>query len=251
MTHSTRFFVFSSRLSITFCLLSILSPHALASSSMAADAAIKKFVNDYTVDVFDAVSSQINYEPYAGIQRGAEGTALSGSGNSIDQAMLLAAVLDGQIAQWRLANGRLSAASVSHLLSRSSPAYEDGISIDSDKHTLYDPVNDKKLRKLVRNHYWLEIKEEPDDPWVALDPSFPDARFGHSIAKAVSGKTAGSRPERKLKQFSCQHLKALFSGIGRIIGTEASEACRATHQATVSDVKITVPPADLHRFGNI
>ncbi len=76
MTHSTKFFVFSLRLSITFCLLSILSPHALANSSLAADTAIKKYVDDYTIDVFEAVLTHVKYEPYVGLQRGAEGTAL-------------------------------------------------------------------------------------------------------------------------------------------------------------------------------
>ena len=42
---------------------------------------------------FDTVTRQIQFEPYAGIQRGGRGTARTKAGNAIDHALLLAEVL--------------------------------------------------------------------------------------------------------------------------------------------------------------
>ena len=169
---------------LTFFVLSMIAPGVLAASPSAADAAMKQYASDYLIDAFEAVSKKVAFEPYAGSQRGPEGTALSASGNSIDQALLLAKVLEGQITEWRLANGQLAGASVSHLLSESNTQYNGSTNIDSNKHELYDPINDKEMRHLVRNHFWLEVKQEDSDEWMALDPSFPDANPGDNITKA-------------------------------------------------------------------
>jgi hypothetical protein len=63
------------------------------------------------------VSDQIRYEPYAGVLRGARGTLLARAGNSVDQAVLLAALLNASRVPYRFVSGRLDDESAERLLS--------------------------------------------------------------------------------------------------------------------------------------
>jgi hypothetical protein len=71
---------------------------------------------EYDVDkIFRYVADEIRYEPYAGILRGAAGTLAARAGNSVDKALLLAALLDASGVQYRFARGRLDAATTAEL----------------------------------------------------------------------------------------------------------------------------------------
>ena len=72
---------------------------------------------DYDVQrIFRYVADAIRYEPYPGILRGAAGTLSAGAGNSVDKALLLAALLDASQVRYRFARGPLSAAASATLL---------------------------------------------------------------------------------------------------------------------------------------
>ncbi len=63
-------------------------------------------VLDYDeVQAIDFVSTEIAYEPYEGVLRGAEGTLISRSGNSLDQALLLARLLKDMGLDARIVSG--------------------------------------------------------------------------------------------------------------------------------------------------
>jgi hypothetical protein len=57
--------------------------------------------------IFGFVRDAIRYEPYVGILRGADGTLAARAGNSADQALLLAALLDASFIPYRYVQGRL------------------------------------------------------------------------------------------------------------------------------------------------
>jgi hypothetical protein len=71
---------------------------------------------DYDVHrIFRFVADEVRYEPYAGALRGANGTLWSLSGNSVDKALLLAALLDEALVKYRFAFGELDAAGIDAL----------------------------------------------------------------------------------------------------------------------------------------
>jgi transglutaminase-like putative cysteine protease len=66
--------------------------------------------------IFRFVADEIRYEPYPGILRGAQGTLKARAGNSADQALLLAALLDASLVPYRFAQGALDVAAAAQLL---------------------------------------------------------------------------------------------------------------------------------------
>ncbi len=75
------------------------------------------FELDYNLDsIFRFVADEISYEPYPGVLRGALGTLQARAGNSVDKALLLAALLDASLIPYRFARGRLDEAASAQLL---------------------------------------------------------------------------------------------------------------------------------------
>lgn len=68
------------------------------------------------------VRERIAYEAYAGTLRGAEGTLVSGAGNALDQALLLARLLRDAAYDVRIASGRLAVADAERLVGTMRPA---------------------------------------------------------------------------------------------------------------------------------
>jgi transglutaminase-like putative cysteine protease len=72
---------------------------------------------DYDAErIFRFVADEIRYDPYAGILRGARGTLASRAGNSADQALLLAALLDASLLPVRFAVGEIDTATADTLM---------------------------------------------------------------------------------------------------------------------------------------
>ncbi len=66
--------------------------------------------------IFRYVADEVRYEPYPGILRGARGTLAAGAGNSVDKALLLGALLDASVIEYRFARGPLDAATAAELI---------------------------------------------------------------------------------------------------------------------------------------
>src|SRR3954468_13853330 len=66
--------------------------------------------------IFRFVADEVEYDPYAGALRGANGTYWGLAGNSVDQALLLAALLDEAMVETRFVVGELSDDAAERLL---------------------------------------------------------------------------------------------------------------------------------------
>ena len=87
---------------------------AAAASGELADLALSL---DYDIEgIFRFVADEIRYEPYPGILRGASGTLDARAGNSVDQALLLAALLEESVVLYRFARGTLDEAIAAELI---------------------------------------------------------------------------------------------------------------------------------------
>ena len=64
---------------------------------------VRSFHRADVEETFEAVARGVRFDPYTGILRGAAGTAMAGSGNSIDQAALLKEALGDQVTAVRFA----------------------------------------------------------------------------------------------------------------------------------------------------
>ena len=84
------------------------------------------FALDADVDrIFRFVADEVRYEPYAGALRGAKGTLASRAGNSVDQALLLAALLEAAGVRARFATGAIDEPTAATLLGTSVTPAED------------------------------------------------------------------------------------------------------------------------------
>ncbi|HYP61971.1 MAG TPA: hypothetical protein VEQ36_16205 [Thermomicrobiales bacterium] len=78
-----------------------------------------------TEQIFRFVADQVAYEPYVGALRGAEGALRAMAGNTVDQALLLAALLTEAAVPYRFAVGQLSAEGQAALESQLAPTIEE------------------------------------------------------------------------------------------------------------------------------
>jgi large repetitive protein len=74
--------------------------------------------------IFRFVSEDIRYEPYAGVLRGARGTLTGRAGNSADQALLLAALLEASAVTYRFAMAPIDAVTADALMSSAGSTVE-------------------------------------------------------------------------------------------------------------------------------
>ena len=116
---------------------------------------------------YDFVRQAVRYVPYAGTVRGATGTLAAKTGNSLDQSVLLRALLRHCGIETRLVRGRLGWSDAMALIG----------SIEANG---WSASGDPLLRwiELAADHWWLEALR--DGRWVALDPSFTAARVGET-----------------------------------------------------------------------
>ncbi len=151
---------------------------------LGPDANLKSNFPETSVEgIFNAIATRIRFEPYVGVLRGAEGTAVAGSGNSLDQSMLLARLLRRQGYTVRFVAGSIEKKNRSILLRGLFPPNIPELSF-TPEYAPFDPYSDLSLLKLVKDHYWLEVRQ--GNGWLPLDPSFPRASVGESygVAKA-------------------------------------------------------------------
>ena len=130
--------------------------------------------------VFDVVAKGVRYEPYRGVLRGAEGTALASSGNSLDQSLLLATILRRNGFRVRFVQGRLDGENLGAVLHGMYPPDVPDTDFGTD-YAPYQPEEDPKLGAAV-DHFWVEVYQPGN--WLPADPSFPRAALGEAYAHA-------------------------------------------------------------------
>ncbi|MBN1900154.1 hypothetical protein JW926_02360, partial [Candidatus Sumerlaeota bacterium] len=147
------------------------------------------------LDLYEWVRTNISYEPYSGTRKGANATYLSGSGNALDQALLLGSLFNLADVPWRLATGDVrlpmrdalgwlcvsSADQAAQLLTKAGVSYK-----------IY-PGSSNPQYLILRDHVWIESKVDyfpmrgsaaddattgvfanegdPAESWIALDPA--------------------------------------------------------------------------------
>ena len=95
---------------------------------------------DFDVErMFRFVADEIQYEPYAGALRGANGTLWSLAGNSVDKSLLFAALLDEALIEYRFAFGALDEAGINALTA----------AIQTDSETLTNQFAEAQLQGLL------------------------------------------------------------------------------------------------------
>ncbi|HEV2146438.1 MAG TPA: transglutaminase family protein [Longimicrobiaceae bacterium] len=153
----------------------------LASALAPGEEWLAAFGGETLDEIFARVATGVRYEPYPGILRGAVGTAVARSGNSADQAMLLADRLRSAGYRVRLVRGRLGDDNVTAVIRGMYPPRVRSWAIGPE-YAPYDPAADDALREVVRPHLWVEVFQGAE--WLPLDPSFPRARIGEAYAEA-------------------------------------------------------------------
>jgi len=130
--------------------------------------------------IFTSVAEKIHFEPYPGVLRGPLGTAISGGGNSADQALLLAHLLRIKGYRVRFVRGTLGQGNLAALLRGAYPPEIKPLNVDPSLRP-YHPESDPSLAFAGTYHYWVEVDQ--GDSWLPLDPSFPRAKMGESYGK--------------------------------------------------------------------
>lgn len=151
--------------------------------------------------IFSYVQEQIGYEAYSGALRGARGTLLARAGNSVDRALLQAALLKAAGHKTRFAVGKLSAAQAERLIraafkppSPVDPKSPGGEIVDRAfghfvllGNALYDsgfkaPTGDAgtwdRTVREAQQHVWVQF--EKDGHWLDTDSS-PGVPFGRAL----------------------------------------------------------------------
>ena len=159
---------------------------------------------------FEWVRDHVRYEPYQGALRGPDGTLSARAGNSIDQALLLAALLDEMLVDVEFAFGELDDATVTRLIdaARAGPSkrvegIDPGERLDvtgvgqrarrdfailsmalTANGALDAGVDEAEARADARHHVWVRM------PFGAttldLDPTLPENQPGDRLAAVDS-----------------------------------------------------------------
>jgi hypothetical protein len=141
----------------------------------------------YDIDsIFTYVAEEVRYEPYSGALRGDRGTLWNMAGNSVDQSLLLAALLKEALVDVRFAIGELDDAAAQGLV--------DGMVLDQQA------VIDQDLRAQIANAM-LNGTSLLDTPQDALPTTSPDQHVidEYTALKASHLSAAKSQLEAGIK----------------------------------------------------
>jgi hypothetical protein len=136
--------------------------------------------------IFRLVADEVHYEAYVGALRGPKGTLWSRAGNSVDQALLLAGLLDEALVTYRFAIGELEASTADALLAELT-------------------VSAETLR-----HGRVRVLGLPDDPASAPPLSPEDEQI---LDRVLQSAAAG-----------CERANQLIDDGVRVIGQALTEA---------------------------
>jgi hypothetical protein len=171
---------------------------------------------------FAFVRDQVRYEAYEGVLRGPRGTLMAKAGNAFDKALLLSELLTRNGITTRFVRGKLSNEQAQILFKQMflpTEKVETAVSqgkvppwLDAQANMFVKvvfanwalntervsralserkiqlpnrlPISDNALLDEIANHVWLDYKK--GDQWIALDPTFAQAKPGQSFTGAES-----------------------------------------------------------------
>ena len=141
-------------------------------TSIGGLAAVSRGLDDRWEAPFEFVRNASTYVPYAGSVRGAEGALSAGAANSLDQSLLLRALLEIRGVPVRLVRGSLDWPDAARLVLGGEPAgaLQPG-----------DPW--PRWVESAADHWWVQAQH--DGGWIDLDPSFFDAQQGEAHATTL------------------------------------------------------------------
>lgn len=122
-------------------------------------------------DIFKWVKQNVQFQPYNGELRGARGVLVDTSGNSVDQALLLAELLQHRGYTVRFVRGRYTNTQVDELLRRfaGTASLINPRDLGGEK-VIHDALTLPRYTSLLDQHVWLEV--EVKGAWIAADPVF-------------------------------------------------------------------------------
>ena len=132
-------------------------------------------------EIFAGVRDRIAFEPTRGAMRSPQDVLLSGRGNSLEQARLLAAQLEQSGAETRYVRGTLGADEARGLLRSAFPKQVEWAG--SPRVPVSAPTEDPALLEAVKEHFWVQIQKGGD--WIDLDPSFSTSEVGSRHGQQV------------------------------------------------------------------
>ncbi len=195
-------------ITVTWVEAETINTHQIAKKELQALSRL-----DYKI-IFREISRKIRFEPYSGVMRGTDGVLISGGGNSLEQAMLLAEVLRMKGFMVRIVKGLLKGNNLNTLIEALYPSGT-GTTKFSREYAPYNPFNDNSLKERLAEHYWVELYLGKE--WLPLDPSFPGAEVGRSYAKAE--ETFDYIPDTFYQRIKIQDKVKLTNGRIATLGT--------------------------------
>jgi hypothetical protein len=154
---------------------------------LSVENALKAIPRPHTpANIFRWVRDTIDFEPYAGALRGPVGSLAAGSGNAVDQALLLRALFEAAGHRSRFVIGTLHPADTTELLRQFAGTASVVQIAHLDRGGLFDGEDAAELpryQQLLQNHVWVEVDE--DGTWRPADPVLAPL-FGMTTARANS-----------------------------------------------------------------
>lgn len=133
-------------------------------------------------DIFAWIKENIEFEAYGGALRGARGTLIAGSGNSVDQAILAVEMLREAGHTVRYVRGRVFSRDAEELIKSfagEATLIAPAAVASGDDFPTPDLTNDVRFTGVVTDHVWVEVKW--NEKWVPFDPVLAPS---YGIAKA-------------------------------------------------------------------
>ncbi len=171
------------------------------------------------------VASQIGYEPYAGVLRGARGTLLARSGNAVDRALLLADLLRASGRTVRFARGELTTAQAEQVVRSSLAARGRTAAVGPQVEAITARARAQFIHlgnamldggftapqgdagrwaeavEAARAHVWVQLAD--GNGWIDLDPT-PGVEYGRSATAPAGYADAPAADEIHIVQFQIE-----------------------------------------------
>ncbi|MFU8804637.1 MAG: transglutaminase-like domain-containing protein, partial [Bradymonadaceae bacterium] len=173
--------------------------------------ALKQIPKPHTPgNIFRWVRDHIDFEPYTGALRGATGTLAAGSGNAVDQALLLTALFNEAGHETRFVTGTIHPQDAVELMRK----FAGSASVVNTNNLAAggifgkeDAAGNTRYLQLIQQHVWVEVNDQ--DTMRAADPILAPL-FG--MSPAVSNLRSETLPEMFATSLEIQLVGNLKDG---------------------------------------